>query len=349
MKPRTALALGLASLIAAQVLASRGIAPLRASTVSAGETFKAIKPGEFAGTLLLGGFRGLACDLLWMRASSAKENRRFYESVALFQLISRIQPRFEQIWEYMAWDMAYNIAVEVESQDAKWAWYQAGVDANVRGVLRNPGSERLLRHLAWLLHHKGDDYHRRIESVSWGPLINPVFAQVDARIAPEERIGPLPDGPGITNFALSERLYRAALALAAAEKIHSAAYVRRMVPLAIEKDGNLFRNRGEHSAALLRYLDALETWQRIQAWIASPSDNEQDAYDKDLGRETSERNEGRLRRKAAYLARMLAPEGSSELAATAIDERRFADVRALIAVGDWKRSATRGQITWLDE
>ena len=51
MKPRTALIAGAACLLAAQLLASFAIKPLRASTVAAGETFTALKPGEFAGTL----------------------------------------------------------------------------------------------------------------------------------------------------------------------------------------------------------------------------------------------------------------------------------------------------------
>jgi len=46
------------------------------------EAFVELQPGEFAGTLLLGGLRGLVGDLLWMRAVRAKEDGRFYEDLA---------------------------------------------------------------------------------------------------------------------------------------------------------------------------------------------------------------------------------------------------------------------------
>jgi len=349
MKPRTALIAGAVCLIVAQVFASFAIKPLRATTVAAGETFTALKPGEFAGTLLLGGFRGLACDLLWMRASTAKDNRRFFESVALFQAISRIQPRFEQIWEYMSWDMAYNIAVEVDDPAGKWSWYLAGLDANVRGCQRNLGSERLLRHLAWMYHHKGDTFPERVLAAEWAPLVNPLIDDLDRRLD-----GPalerLPPGAGISNFQLSERIYRLALRVAEHEGKHVPAFVRRMVPLAVEKDGNLRRNRGLHGEALARYLDALDTWAEVRAWMAAPDSDEQDTYDKGLSGDSIVRNEGRLRRKTAYLARELAPDpATADLAAAALIEGRYAAARAAIATAGWKPVARRGGIRWLDE
>ncbi|MFM2089826.1 MAG: hypothetical protein RLZZ127_315, partial [Planctomycetota bacterium] len=83
--PLTALA-AVACLVAAALLA-RGLAAARPAAPGDGV------PGEVAGTQLLGGFRGLACDLLWMRAMQARDTRRTYESVALAGAITRIQPR----------------------------------------------------------------------------------------------------------------------------------------------------------------------------------------------------------------------------------------------------------------
>lgn len=350
MKPRTALIAGVACLLIAQLHASFLIKPLRAATVSAGETFTALKPGEFAGTLLLGGFRGLACDLLWMRAAAAKDNRRFFESVALFQAISRIQPRFEQIWEYMAWDMAYNIAVEVDDPAGKFSWYLAGLDANVRGCRRNLGSERLLRHLAWMYHHKGDTFHDRVLAAEWAPLLNPLIDELNLRLRGGEPIARLAAGPGLTNFQLSEILYRAAVRLAANEGKHVPAYVRRMVPLGIEKDGNLRRNRGGHREALVRYLGALDAWAEVRAWMAAPDSDEQDTYDKSLSGDSVERNEGRLRRKAANLARELAPDAASgEAMSAALLAGRYGEARSALSAPGWKDVARRAGIRWLDE
>ncbi len=350
MTPKTAALAGVTCLLLAQGLAWFGLKPLRAQTVTAGDAITAVQPGEFAGTLLLGGFRGLACDLLWMRAVSAKDNRRFYESVALFQAIAQVQPRFEQIWEYMSWDLAYNIAVEVDDENGKWSWYIAGLDASVRGCRRNPNSERLLRHLAWMYHHKGDNFHQRVIDATWGPLLNPLIADLNHRLGGHTVLPDLPNESGWTNFQLSEFFYRAARATADNEGKRVPAFVKRMIPHAIEKDGNLWRNRGEHLRALHRFLDSLEAWQVVRDWLAAPDTDEGDTYDKQLSQDVVQTNEGRLRRKSAELARLLAPDtATGEAAAEAILQREWAVAHTQLAKPGWKAAHVRGGIIWLDE
>jgi hypothetical protein len=348
--PLTLAAIGLSCLIGAQCLASYVLAPMRADVVPTGDVYEALQPGEFAGTLLLGGFRGLASDLLWMRGLSAKDQGRFYESLALFETIVRIQPRFEQIWEYISWDIPYNIGREFEDEDSKWSWFLAGARFNVRGVQRNPQSERLLRHLAWLFHHKGDDYHRRIESASWAAFLNPVLEQVNAMLPSARRLALFPDQPGLSNFQISERLYRAEIELCEARHLSMPAYIRRMVPLALERDGNIYRNRGEHLEALRRYLESLRSWQEVAAWNETPITDDRDRMDKEFSRDSYDHNEARLRRKAAFFARQLAPDrAAGEQIAGKIMDRKWDEVAADLATPGWKPAIEHGQIKWLDE
>jgi hypothetical protein len=356
VKARAHLMIGVACLVAAQLLAS---GPLkgdrqRLAPVPDG-AYEALEPGEFAGTLLLGGFRGVACDLLWIRADNAKDNGRFYESLALFRAISRIQPRFEQVWTYMAWDMAYNIGHEVEDEDAKWTWMLAGLEANARGCARNPQSERLLRHLAWMFNHRGDLFHDEVERATWAPLLQPLLDAVNAQLPPARRLPAIPSGSGLTNFRLAAILYRACAELADARGIAQSAFVPRMVPLGIESDGNLKRNRGQHLAALRIWLEALENWQEVKERYDRPRVGEgresaDEAERRRFGLESYERNEGELRRKAAGMARVLAPTPErGEAVASAIMERRFAQARQLLAEPGWPESARFGRIRWLDE
>lgn len=341
---------GLACLIGAQCLASFVLVPMRSQVVPTSDVYEALKPGEFAGTLLLGGFRGLASDLLWMRGLSAKDQGRFYESLALFETIVRIQPRFEQIWEYISWEVPYNIGREFEDEDSKWSWFLAGARFNVRGIERNPQSERLLRHLAWLFHHKGDDYHRRIESVSWAAFLNPVLEQVDSLIPADKRLPFFPDQPGLTNFQISERLYRAAILLCEAKQFAMPAYIRRMVPLALERDGNIFRNRGDHLIALRRYLTSLRAWQEVAAWNDTPITDERDKFDKEISRDSYQNNESRLRRKAAFFARQLAKDrATGDRVADDIMNRKWDAAEAALAQPGWNAAIPHGQIQWLDE
>ncbi|MFW5859387.1 MAG: hypothetical protein ACOCYP_05130 [Planctomycetota bacterium] len=163
--------------------------PLVAGGVSAefapeGAAYVHLEPGEFAGTLLLGGMRGLVADLLWMRALNAKDHGRFYESVAVFGLIARVQPHFPVVWEYMAHDMALNIAREMDDPQEEWNWYLTGIEASLRGIGRNPESGRLLRHLAFLLYRKGEDHLERVEMHDWSRLLNPLFSRFVPAVEP---------------------------------------------------------------------------------------------------------------------------------------------------------------------
>lgn len=342
--------LGIGLLVGAQVLAWAGLGPARRAAAPTSEAgVEAVTPGELTGTLLLGGFRGLACDLLWMRADAAKEAGRFYESVALFDGISRIQPRFEQPWQYMSWDLAYNLSHQVEDRQAKWAWILAGLKTAVRGTGRNPESERLLRHLAWIFHHKGDLFHSEIEEVSWAGLLNPVIERVNRQIPEAQRQPLLPEGPGLSNFRLSAHLYATCVALSDGRGVDlRAPFVRRMVPLGIENEGNLRRNQGRHLVALDLYLEALRAWQAVETWANQPGTDSTDGHQRRVARESLERNEGRLRRKAADLARALAPATVAETVAAAILARDWPAITAARATPGWVPIRATGRIHWLD-
>lgn len=315
----------------------------------------ALPPGEFAGTLLLGGFRGLACDLLWLRAVNAKDEGRYYESVLLAEAITRVQPRFVDVWQHLAHDLAYNIAFHADGADQRYAWFVAGVRANARGIERNPGVERLVRHLAWMFHHKGDQFHRHIEAQDWARELNPLLATARALTGDAVRAADLAPGPGHSNFAIAERLYTAAIALGErAQRLGTGrvpGFVRRMVAHTIDADGNRLRNRGEHAAAVRRWLDALEVWQEVTAWMERSDGDEREQAARRNAEIVVPRNEGRVRRKAAELARLLAPdEAGADAVADAILERRWDEARALLSSPGWKRTAgSAGRVVWLDE
>jgi len=69
-----------------------------------------VRPGETAIGLLLAGFRGLAANMLWFRATVLFEQQRVTEEIPLFQAISYLQPRFRATWSFGGWHMAYNVS-----------------------------------------------------------------------------------------------------------------------------------------------------------------------------------------------------------------------------------------------
>ncbi len=359
MKPVALLAVGVGCLVAAQCVATFLVTPQREKFTPLQDVYDTLTPGEFAGTLMLGGFRGLACDLLWLRADRAKEAGRLYESMALSQAIAKIQPRFERAWEYMAWDQAYNLSHEVNDAEAKWSWIKAGIETNKTGLERNPQSEKLLRFLAWIFHHKGDLFHDQVERTDWAPLLNPIIERANAECRQRNPafvdIPALPPGANVgnRNFLISSRLYSLCVAMADNQVVpRTAPFVRRLVCLGIESDGNLLRDSGRHLAAVNRYLDSLERWQTVDAWSQQPADRFGTASEREFTATSYQQNEGRLRRKTAMFLRTLARDATiGEQAAQAVTERKFAEARQLVTQeGAFRPAAVDAvKVVWLDE
>jgi len=126
-------------------------------------------PAEIVPILVLGGFRGVAVDMLWIRAMARQQDRQFYELLTIFDVISKLQPNFPTVWIFQGWNMAYNIAVEWEAKEDKWKWIRKGLAFTERGFLRNPQSGDLCFDLGYMYFHKfyrvifhNADYYRRM-------------------------------------------------------------------------------------------------------------------------------------------------------------------------------------------
>jgi len=64
-------------------------------------------PPEYAWVSAAGGtFRGLAADILWMRADKLKEEGKYYELHQLAKWICTLAPRFATVWSFQAWNMS---------------------------------------------------------------------------------------------------------------------------------------------------------------------------------------------------------------------------------------------------
>ena len=118
-------------------------------------------------TVAMGAFRGLVVDVLWMRADRLKEQGQFFDAKQLAEWITTLQPRFAQVWEFHAWNMAYNISVclPATQPEERWQWVKNGYELlRDQGIPLNPKSILLYRELARIFQHKiggvTDDAHR---------------------------------------------------------------------------------------------------------------------------------------------------------------------------------------------
>ena len=118
-------------------------------------------------TVAMGAFRGLIVDILWMRADTLKQEGKFFDAKQLAEWITTLQPRFAAVWDFHAWNMAYNISVAIPNTqpEERWRWVQNGYELlRDRAIELNPRSILLYRSLAWIFQHKiggvSDDAHR---------------------------------------------------------------------------------------------------------------------------------------------------------------------------------------------
>jgi len=118
-------------------------------------------------TVAMGAFRGLIVDILWMRADTLKQEGKFFDAKQLAEWITTLQPRFAAVWDFHAWNMAYNISVAIPNTqpEERWRWVQNGYELlRDRAIEMNPRSIILYRSLAWIFQHKiggiSDDAHR---------------------------------------------------------------------------------------------------------------------------------------------------------------------------------------------
>ena len=143
-----------------------------------------IPPSLIFAAAATGAFRGLVVDILWMRADKLKEEGQFFDARQLAELITILQPRFASVWEFHAWNMAYNISVAITATqpEQRWQWVKNGYE-----LIRDEAIDKyklknitLYRELGRIFQHKiggvSDDAHKYYKlqlALAMEPLLGP--------------------------------------------------------------------------------------------------------------------------------------------------------------------------------
>lgn len=114
-----------------------------------------IDTGSFMMKLfLLGGFRGIVADILWIRAEEQKKEQDWDRLKSTVELITKLQPHFLSIWTFQGWNLAYNVSVEWDAPEDKYTWIKEGIKFLEEGVAKNRRSPDLIWDTAWTYYHK---------------------------------------------------------------------------------------------------------------------------------------------------------------------------------------------------
>ena len=106
----------------------------------------------------LGGFRGIASEILWFRVSRLQEEGRYIELVQLANWLTMLDPHASESWVYNAWNLAYNVSIMMGREEDRLRWVENGISLLRDDGLRfNPREASLYRELAWLYQNKIGD------------------------------------------------------------------------------------------------------------------------------------------------------------------------------------------------
>uniref|UniRef100_A0A7C2JY30 IRE (Iron responsive element) n=1 Tax=Schlesneria paludicola TaxID=360056 RepID=A0A7C2JY30_9PLAN len=114
-----------------------------------------LDPSGSAMNLVLLGLRGVAANILWVQAEEQKNHKDWAQMRATTESIIRLQPHFVKVWEYNAWNLAYNVSAEWDAVSDRYFWVKEGGKFLQKGVARN----RMAPDLYW---HVGNIYGKKI-------------------------------------------------------------------------------------------------------------------------------------------------------------------------------------------
>ena len=157
----------------------------------------------------IGALRGLLVDYLWIKIHQMQKDGLYFEVMADADLITKLQPRFPQVWVFHAHNMAYNISVATHTIEERWEWVNEGIRLlREKGLRANPDDLVLHKELAFFFMHKlngnSDDahlYYKRKFAERWHNLLGEPPISWNDRIAWMKEIS---DAPRTTQEAISQ-------------------------------------------------------------------------------------------------------------------------------------------------
>jgi hypothetical protein len=144
-------------------------------------------------TVALGGFRGLISNYLWIRSNDLQLDDKFFEAAQLADWITDLEPHFEQVWVFEAWNMAFNISVKFKDPPDRWRWVDQGIELLRDRALRyNPDAISIYQNLAWFFQFKlgqnldeANVYYKQEWAREMTPFFGPDGTNIAALIHPQ--------------------------------------------------------------------------------------------------------------------------------------------------------------------
>ena len=120
-----------------------GLARQRAEFKLGEASLGKVDPTSSTFNVVLLGFRGVAASLLWQQAEHEKNTKNFAQLAQTVESISLLQPHFNKVWQYQAWNLAFNVSAECDDVKDRFHWVKEGAKYLERGIAMNERSPEL--------------------------------------------------------------------------------------------------------------------------------------------------------------------------------------------------------------
>ncbi|MFA4015938.1 MAG: hypothetical protein RUDDFDWM_001039 [Candidatus Fervidibacterota bacterium] len=120
---------------------------------------------------MLGGFRGVAAKMLWLKSDEYWHSGRWYSMLPIMRTITWLDPNFIQAWDIAGWHVAYNLRAEAKTEEQQDEYVRKGCEILEEGIRWNPKSWQLLFQLGWTHYDKSGNLE---EAIKWFKLARPL-------------------------------------------------------------------------------------------------------------------------------------------------------------------------------
>jgi hypothetical protein len=100
------------------------------------------------------GMRGVAANVLWTKSTEYHKKKDWTNLAATLKQLAKLQPNFVSVWEYQAWNIAFNVSVEFDDYRQRYRWVIKGLDYLKEGMKYNEREALLPSTMGWFIGQK---------------------------------------------------------------------------------------------------------------------------------------------------------------------------------------------------
>lgn len=100
------------------------------------------------------GLRGIAVSILWSNANDFKKKEDWTSFRSTLQQLAKLQPYFISFWRYQAWNLSYNVSVELDDVRDRYYYVRRGIEFLKEGLKYNRDKPYLLSEVGWFIGSK---------------------------------------------------------------------------------------------------------------------------------------------------------------------------------------------------